>query len=98
MQALSDAELLVIRRKDIDQLVEENPNWVKFLKIIAEQNYLELEGRVFQLQRDSAQERYENLIKEQPEYVRKISVQHLASYLGITPRHLTRIRKQLLVL
>lgn len=98
MQALSDAELLVVRRKDIDLLVEENPNWVKFLKVIAEQNYLELEGRVFQLQRDSAQERYENLIKEQPEYIRKISVQHLASYLGITPRHLTRIRKQFLVL
>lgn len=97
MQALSDAELLVIQRKDIDLLVEENPNWVKFLKVIAEQNYLELEGRVFQLQRDSAQERYQNLTEDQPEYIRQISLQHLASYLGITQRHLSRIRKEILL-
>ncbi|MDF3025861.1 MAG: putative transcriptional regulator, Crp/Fnr family [Fluviicola sp.] len=97
IQALADTELLVIPKDQIDQLLTKSPAWIHFLKIIAEQQYLELEGRVFQLQRDSAQERYENLIKEQPEYIRQISVQHLASYLGITQRHLSRIRKQLLV-
>jgi CRP-like cAMP-binding protein len=93
IQALSDAELLVIPKDKIDGLLAKSPAWIHFLKIIAEQQYLELEGRVFQLQRDSAQERYENLMEEQPEYIRQISVQHLASYLGITQRHLSRIRK-----
>lgn len=93
MQALSDAELLVIPKDQIDGLLVKNTAWVYFLKIMAEQQYLELEGRVFQLQRDSAQERYQNLIEEQPEYIQQISVQHLASYLGITQRHLSRIRK-----
>lgn len=93
IQALSDAELLVIPKDQIDILLTKSPAWIHFLKIIAEQQYLELEGRVFQLQRDSANDRYQNLIEEQPEYVRQISVQHLASYLGITQRHLSRIRK-----
>lgn len=93
IQALSDAELLVIPKDQIDVLLTKSPAWIHFLKIIAEQQYLELEGRVFQLQRDSANERYQNLIEEQPEYIRQISVQHLASYLGITQRHLSRIRK-----
>jgi len=93
IQALSDTELLVIPKDQIDQLLTKNPSWIHFLKIIAEQQYLELEGRVFQLQRDSAQERYQNLIEDQPEYIQQISVQHLASYLGITQRHLSRIRK-----
>lgn len=97
MQALSDSELLVIRRNDIDRLVEENPNWVKFLKIIAEQNYLELESRVFQLQRDSAQTRYQYLVENHPEFIQQIPLQHLASYLAITQRHLSRVRKQLLI-
>jgi len=96
MQALSDAEIVVIPKDQIDYLVTKSPAWTHFLKIIAEQQYLELEGRVFQLQRDSAHERYQNLIEEQPEYIRQISVQHLASYLGITQRHLSRIRKMVL--
>lgn len=97
IQALTDSELLVIPKNQIDQLLEKNSSWIHFLKIIAEQQYLELEGRVFQLQRDSAQERYQNLIEDQPEYIRQISVQHLASYLGITQRHLSRIRKGILL-
>lgn len=96
IQAISDAELLIIPKDQIDGLLTKNPAWIHFLKIMAEQQYLELEGRVFQLQRDSAQERYQNLIEEQPEYIRQISVQHLASYLGITQRHLSRIRKMVL--
>lgn len=93
IQALSDSKLLVIPKGQIEGLLTKSPAWTHFLKIIAEQQYLELERRVFQLQRDSAQERYQNLIQNQPEYIKQISVQHLASYLGITQRHLSRIRK-----
>ncbi|WP_343747731.1 Crp/Fnr family transcriptional regulator [Fluviicola sp.] len=97
LQALSDGELLVIRRTEIEKLEAQNPKWTLFLKIVAEQQYLELEGRVFQLQRDSAQKRYRDLIENQPEYIQQIPLQHLASYLGITQRHLSRIRKQVVL-
>lgn len=97
LQAISHGELLVIPKKEIEQLAEKNPKWMLFLKTVAEQQYLELEGRVFQLQRDSAQERYQSLIDNQPEYIQQISWQHLASYLGITQRHLSRIRKQVVL-
>ena len=93
-QAISNGELLVIPKKKIDELAEKNPKWMRFLKIVAEQQYLELESRVFQLQRNSAQERYQSLMDNQPEYIQQISGQHLSSYLGITQRHLSRIRKQ----
>lgn len=94
IQALADTEILVIPKDQIDHLVTKSPAWIHFLKIIAEQQYLELEGRVFQLQRDSAQKRYQNLIENQPEFVQQIPLQYLASYLAITQRHLSRIRKQ----
>lgn len=95
MQALSPAELLVIKKTDLEELTE-NPNWIKFLKVIAEQNYLELEKRVFQLQRESALKRYRLLLEDQPEYIQQIPLQYLSSYLGITQRHLSRIRKEVI--
>lgn len=94
MQAINDAELLVLKKESMDAIVQDNLNWTKFLKIIAEQEYLELENRFFQLQRDSASQRYAALLENYPDYIQKIPLQYLASYLGITQRHLSRIRKE----
>lgn len=95
MQAISDADLLILKKDKIDELVQNHPNWMKFLKIIAEQEYLELEKRFFQLQRDNAKQRYVTLLENQPNYIQEIPLQYLASYLGITQRHLSRIRKEI---
>lgn len=94
MQAISEAEVLTVRKEEIERLVHENPRWTTFLKIIAEQEYLELEKRFFQLQRDNAATRYRLLIENRPNYIQDIPLQYLASYLGITQRHLSRIRSE----
>ena len=93
--AISSVELVVIRKTAIDDLSLKNPNWVKFLKVIAEQQYVELEKRIFQLQKQNATKRYKELLNNQPEYIQNIPLQYLASYLGITQRHLSRIRKEI---
>ncbi|WP_426479953.1 Crp/Fnr family transcriptional regulator [Chryseobacterium sp. CBSDS_008] len=95
MQAITNAELIILQKEAVDGLVQNSLNWTKFLRIIAEQEYLELETRFFQLQRDSAAQRYETLLKNHPDYIQNIPLQYLASYLGITQRHLSRIRKEI---
>lgn len=95
LQAISEATLLVIKKEKIQELVSENPKWSEFLRMIAEQEYLELEKRFFQLQQNDAAQRYTFLIENQPDYIQKIPLQYLASYLGITQRHLSRIRKEI---
>lgn len=95
MQAITPAKLLVIQKSTIDELEAQNPKWTMFLKLIAEQQYLELENRVFQLQKETALYRYTSLLNSHPELIREIPLQYLASYLGITQRHLSRIRKQI---
>jgi CRP-like cAMP-binding protein len=95
LQALSDAELLLISKEDLDRLLALYPNWVQVFKQIAEQEYLNLEKRVFMLQRESAETRYQNLLNEYPEYLHNIPLHYLASYLGVTQRHLSRIRKNI---
>ena len=95
IQAISAVELMVVRKDTIDDLALKNPNWVKFLKVVAEQQYVELEKRIFQLQKSNAAQRYSDLLKNQPAYIQHIPLQYLSSYLGITQRHLSRIRKEI---
>ena len=95
IQAISAVELMVVRKDTIDDLALKNPNWVKFLKVVAEQQYVELEKRIFQLQKSNAAQRYSDLLKNQPAFVQHIPLQYLSSYLGITQRHLSRIRKEI---
>lgn len=95
IQALSDIDLLVISKEKIDQLESTSPNWLRLFKLIAENEYLKMEKRVFMLQRESAETRYHDLLENHPEYLHSIPLNYLASYLGITPRHLSRIRKSI---
>lgn len=95
IQAITDCELLLFSKEDFEALVKTNPKWLLFSKIIAEQQYIEMEKRVFTLQKEKAEVRYLNLLKEHPEYLQEIPLQYIASFLGITQRHLSRIRKEL---
>ena len=95
IQALTDMELVLISYNDMMKLEATHPNWIKFFKHIAEQEYINLEKRIFMLQRESAETRYQALIQNHPEYLHHIPLHYLASYLGVTQRHLSRIRKSI---
>ncbi|TAE84226.1 MAG: Crp/Fnr family transcriptional regulator [Bacteroidetes bacterium] len=95
IQAVSTVELLIMSKNTINDLANTHVNWLKFLKVVAEQQYIELEKRIFQLQKNNAVKRYSELLKHQPEYVKHIPLNYLASYLNVTQRHLSRIRKEI---
>ncbi|MBT28572.1 MAG: cAMP-binding protein [Thalassobius sp.] len=92
IQAMTDIQLISLPKSEMDSLVNSSKNWLLFFKIITEQYYIALENRVFQLQTEKAETRYKNLITHRPEYIQKVPLQYLASYLGITQRHLSRLR------
>ncbi len=93
IQALTDIELYSISRNEILKLEQSSSNWLRFFKFIAEQEYIKMEKRIFLLQRETAEKRYEDLLANQPEFLQLIPLNYLSSYLGITQRHLSRIRK-----
>lgn len=95
IQAITPTELLIIPKEKTEALVSKNSNWIFFLKVIAEQQYIELEKRTFQLLGNNATKRYADLLKNQPNYLKSIPLQYLASYLGVSQRHLSRIRKEI---
>jgi hypothetical protein len=61
--------LFTISRDEILKLEESSTNWLRFFKFIAEQEYIKMEKRIFILQKESAEKRYEALLTNQPTYI-----------------------------
>jgi CRP-like cAMP-binding protein len=93
IQALEDTELIVIHRKDLYKLYEDNWKWQQVGRILMEQYYIRLEEHMISLQSETAVERYERLLTRFPEVFQSVQLQYIASYLGISPETLSRIRK-----
>ena len=95
IQAITSVELLVLSKEYIDKLASKSPNYIFFSKLMAEQQYIELEQRFFQLQGSDATSRYKDLLDNHPKYIESIPLHYLSSYLGVSQRHLSRIRKEI---
>lgn len=96
IQALTDSILLSISKEDVLTLEQSSYNWLKLFKKIAEEEFVATEKRIFLLQKESAENRYLDMQANHPEYIKQIPLNFLASYLGITKRHLSRIRRAVL--
>ncbi|TDX12700.1 Crp/Fnr family transcriptional regulator [Flavobacterium sp. S87F.05.LMB.W.Kidney.N] len=93
IQALADTELQVLDRKSLEELYKSSFNWQETGRKLTELEFVNLQKRMISFQKLSGAQRYEELYKNQKKYIELIPLQYLASYLGITPRHLSRIRK-----
>jgi CRP-like cAMP-binding protein len=92
IQALETSELIVIDRKDLLKLYDENWKWQQVGRVITEQYYIIMEKRLIALQSQSAQERYENFLLEYSDLLKTVPLYYIASFLGISPETLSRIR------
>jgi CRP-like cAMP-binding protein len=95
IHAVTDMEMLVIEKKQFKHLIHTSSDWLKFSNHFAEQTYVLMENRLLSLQMESADTRYSELISKQPEFIQQVPLKYLASYLGITQRHLSRLRRYL---
>ncbi len=95
LQCITDCELLKISHSNLVKLIDESENFKKFSLIIFEEAITSTEIRANDLATLSAEERYKKLIKEQPEILQNVPVQQIASFLGIKPESLSRIRRKI---
>ena len=93
IQALTDTELQVLNRKDLEKLYQSGFNWQETGRKLTELEFVNLHKRMISFQKLSGAERYRDIYQNHQKYIQLIPLQYLASYLGITPRHLSRIRK-----
>lgn len=96
IQALVDTELQIISRENLEKLYKLGKHWQEIGRKLTEMEYVTLQKRMISFQKLSGAQRYEELYQNHQKYLQLIPLQYLASYLGVTPRHLSRIRKAIL--
>lgn len=94
VEALEDSELLVLSKERLDTLVVQQPVFNLFSKAIAEMAVIMLQRRASSFILDSPEERYNNMLNQRPEILNRVPQHMIASYLGVTPVSLSRIRKR----
>jgi CRP-like cAMP-binding protein len=95
IDALEDSEVLLLEKSARDELLEACPKMERFFRLLLEANHVANHRRVTEALSVSAEARYLNFIETYPKIFEQIPQSQIASYLGITPQSLSRIRKEL---
>lgn len=95
IEALEDSTVLVIEKELVEKLSKANPKFSEFNDKLLHKHIANLQKRITQLQSNSALERYLDFIKTYPDVLLRVPQTYVASYLGITPESLSRVRKNL---
>ncbi len=91
--AVEESEVLEITREKLLAVYDQYPVWDRFGRKYLEQLFLYKEAREAALLTQSARERYEDLLKNQPHLLARLPLKYISSYLGVKPESLSRLRK-----
>ena len=94
LQAIEESEILYLPKTELDKLYHTHPKMQEMMRKFWEDVVLNLIDRFTALQRDSAEGRYRDLLGK-PGYMQTIPQKYLASFIGVTPTSLSRIRKNI---
>jgi CRP-like cAMP-binding protein len=95
IEAIEDCRLLSIERRDLEDLYTHSTNFLRFGKQMADLTAIWLIQRYTQLLTLPAIDRYRHLLQERPGVLRRFPLYMIASYLGVSPEALSRIRRQM---
>jgi CRP-like cAMP-binding protein len=94
-QALEDLQVLIINPERKEDLFKEVPQLERMFRIITQRTLTVLQKRFFLAMSGSAKDRYLQLIQRHPKIEQLVPQYQIASYLGILPESLSRMKKQL---
>lgn len=95
IEAIENTETLYLTFEVLEKLYSDIPKFEKFFRILTQNGYDIQQRRIVSYLSKSAKERYELFQKQYPKLEQRISQKHIASYVGITPVFLSRLRQQL---
>jgi CRP-like cAMP-binding protein len=94
IQALQDCDGWFINYEQLNDLFHTLPEFREFGRSILVKGFAALKVRMLSMITETAEQRYEALLKTNPEIFQQAALKHIASYLGITDTSLSRIRKE----
>jgi CRP-like cAMP-binding protein len=95
IQALEDTELLMIDHHSKEKLFSLIPSLERVFRLMVQRSYSVLESRFYATIAHSAEERYQDFLERYPDIPNRVPQSQIASYLGITPESLSRIKSKM---
>lgn len=95
IETIEDCTLFQLHYNGLQLMYDKHPIFERAGRLIAEAQFLRLTSRNASLLAEKPEERYLNLISAKPQVIQRVPQYHIASYLGITPEALSRIRKRI---
>ncbi|NBA85335.1 cyclic nucleotide-binding domain-containing protein [Emticicia sp. CRIBPO] len=92
--AEEDSTVVIISKADLTYLLETIPKMERIVRMLQERGLMEYERRLELLREKDTLLRYQKFIEAYPNLQNRISLKKIATYLNISPRHLSRIRSQ----
>lgn len=96
LQAMEETTVYLIRKQNLYNLYKECSKYETFGRLMAEQVAQRATEIAMSLSSDKPEERFQNLLRKQPDLFQKVPQKHIANFLGISPESLSRIRNRLI--
>lgn len=94
IDAIEDSEIILFTHTNFEMLCREIPAFKQMVDSILNKSFITQQNRINATLSQTAEEKYLNFVKKYPEFARRVPQSMIASYLGITPETLSRIRTQ----
>ena len=92
IEALEPSTVVCIGHADLLRLYMDHPKFDRNFRVIIEEQFVELQQRMLRRNASSAEQRYEHFMRQHPGLAARVPNVHVASYLGVTPEFLSRLR------
>jgi CRP/FNR family transcriptional regulator, anaerobic regulatory protein len=94
IDTLEDTVVLEISRDELISLYLQAPKFDRIFRVLIENSFVRLQERLLQNISSTAKERYQSFLEIYPHLANRLSQVQIASFLGITPEFLSRLRKR----
>ncbi len=95
IEALENSELLLLTTSSREALMDAVPKFERYQRMLLQNAYIAMQARIASTLTETAEEKYTSLIHTYPGIIQRVPQHMVASYLGLTPETLSRIRKQI---
>jgi CRP-like cAMP-binding protein len=96
IDAIEDTQVLLLSKTNQEKLFVQVPKFERFFRILVEKSLVSYQQRTLNNLGLSAQERYQDFCKRYPTLINSLPQKHIASYIGVTPEFLSKMRSDLL--
>ena len=95
IDAIEDSELVIITKSASDELRKLSSKYQEYIFQLTSESYIQLQRRLTSIISLTLEERYKDLTANHPDIIQRVPQHMIASYMGLTPETLSRVRKRI---